>query len=607
MRSHLRLRALAGACFSFALIVATATPVGAVTLPRGDDQVTGENIVWVRHDGGSDDAIERCNTGGDGTEGGDRRQANEPYSVIDPTYPNTIVTGWNDYCLADLNMGWQGFGFSNNGGQTWFNSFVPGYPLDTSAEGQQSPLFGNQAFAGDPIAAFDRLGNLFVGGIAFNRVDDINGSVYVATYKAKPGNPAVDEYPVDYSHTRIVGVGTPSRNFQGIFQDKPLLEVDRTGGAHDGNVYVCWTRFTGFGQNKLFFSRSTDGGDTFSRPIPLTEHGSVGSVQGCDIAVEHDGDVYVTFRTFDDGSAVASNALAFVRSTNGGASFSRATKIRDIVPYAPADPFRDCGDGPFQCAADFVFHRVPLEPRVTADQIAPEDGGIPGIFVAYNAIDPDSIERSDTSYSSAGAGMVGQSLVYVIRSTNNGMSWSPPVAVNPGSTLMETGHQFFPDIDALKGQLAIVWQDNRNDPEKSVQFPLGNMYDADGNGVSTGDEVVDSFLATSSDGVSWTSVQVSDRAHQSQYEMFGNRDIPFHGDYNWISLAPDGSDGLVGYMTWTDNRDVVEGEDPREGFDDEFDVFQCRDMNEDGTFGPDTCPNAGGLDQNIYGRLVTFP
>ena len=28
-----------------------------------------------------------------------------------------------------------------------------------------------------------------------------------------------------------------------------------------------------------------------------------------------------------------------------------------------------------------------------------------------------------------------------------------------------------------------------------------------------------------------------ERGHQSQYEMFGSRDIPFHGDYNWISLA----------------------------------------------------------------------
>ena len=114
---------------------------------------------------------------------------------------------------------------------------VPGYPQDTSAEGMSSPLFGNHTDAGDPIAAFDSDGRLYVGGIAFNRVGPINGDVYVASYGAQD---QPNGYPVDYLRTRIVGRGTPSRNFQGVFQDKPMLEVDRTGGSHDGNVYVCW-------------------------------------------------------------------------------------------------------------------------------------------------------------------------------------------------------------------------------------------------------------------------------------------------------------------------------------------------------------------------------
>lgn len=599
---------MAATTFSIALLLGATSPVGAVTLSPGDDQVTGEDKLWVRHDGGTDQAISLCNddstTEAAGDDGGSRRQANEPYSVVDPTDPDTIIAGWNDYCLADLGMGWQGFGYSRDGGQSWFNSFVPGYPLDTSTEGQDSPLFGVQAFAGDPIAAFDSQGNLFVGGISFNRAGAINGHVYVATYTNDDVPiPGADAYPVNYSHTRVVGRGTPSRNFFGIFQDKPMLEVDRTGGEHDGNVYVCWSRFTGFGQNKIYFSRSTDSGETFSRPIALTQHGKVGSVQGCDIAVEADGDVYVTFRTFNDPAAHTGNALAFARSTDGGASFSRARKILNFIPYAPADPTRDCGDGPFHCPADFVFHRVPLEPRVTADQA----GVLDGVFVVYNAVDPTTIVASQTSYSSAGRGRVGQSLVYVVSSTSDGASWSLPVAVNPGAGPMQTGHQFFPDFDALSGQLAIVWQDNRNDPAKSVQFPLGNTHDADGNGISTGTMVVDSFLATSTDGTAWSTVQVSDRAHQSQYEMFGDRNLPFHGDYNWISLAPDGAGGLVGYMTWADNRDVVEGGDPREAFDDGFDVTQCRAQDAEGNWGPDTCANAGGLDQNIYGRGVTFP
>ena len=110
-----------------------------------------------------------------------------------------------------------------------------------------------------------------------------NGDVYVATYDTEP-HPS--GYPVDYVRTVVVGKGTPSEVIGGIFQDKPMLEVDRTGGAHDGNVYVCWSRFTGAGQNKAYFSRSTDGGATFSRPISISRSNEILSIQGFDIAIE---------------------------------------------------------------------------------------------------------------------------------------------------------------------------------------------------------------------------------------------------------------------------------------------------------------------------------
>jgi hypothetical protein len=401
-----------------------------------DDKVTG--LTCVRHDGGTDQAIAHCNDGSsnpapdptpntdgdtDSNDGGNRRQGNEPFSVIDPTDPDTVIAGWNDYSQTDLGAGWQGFGYSRDGGETWVNSYVPGYPADTSAEGMASPLFRNDTEAGDPIAAFDNDGNLYVGGISFNRGGAINGHVYVARYDA--GDVAVPgpDYPADYRFTRIVGIGTPSRNFQGIFQDKPMLEVDRTGGDTDGNVYVCWSRFTGFGQNKIYFSRSTNGGNTFSRPIGLTTHGFSGSVQGCDIAIEGDGDVYVTFRTFNDSSVRGENALYFVRSTNGGASFTRPHKVRNITPYNPLDGTRDCGDGPFVCPSEFVFARIPLEPRSTADQSSATDG----IWLVYNEIDSSTVVDSDTTYQSAGGGRVGRSVVYVVKSTDDGATWSAPI------------------------------------------------------------------------------------------------------------------------------------------------------------------------------------
>jgi hypothetical protein len=590
-------------------VLATVAPASAqVTITLGTEaKVTDQSL--VRHDGGSDPGIVECNSdasssavvpaaGGDSdpNDGGGERQGNEPFVAVDPTNPSQIAVGWNDYCLTDFAAGWEGFAFSTNGGASWTDSLVPGYPQDTSPEGQESPLFGRQAFAGDPIAAFDNAGNLFVGGIAFNRAGAINGDVWVATYLTNPSG----ALPWDYARTRIVGTGTPSRNFQGVFQDKPMLEVDRTGNPDtDGNVYVCWSRFTGFGQNKIYFSRSTDSGETFSTPMQIHRTNEFISVQGCDIAVEADGDVYLTFRTFT-ANPQRPEGLAFARSEDGGLSFSRARLIQTITTYFPFDGTRDCGDGLFECPSEFVFARIPLEPRVTSDQT----GDLPGVHLVYNAVDPTTITHSDSTYTSAGSpanGEVGQSLVYVISTTNDGQTWTPnPVAVDD----QPMGHQFFPDIDAHGGVLGVVWQDSRTDDCYSVQRPMGNTAAAT---ACASNDVVNTFAAFSETGTSFgSSTQLSTIGNQPQYEMFSNRDIPFYGDYNWISIQDVNTTTLFAYAAWTDHRDVVTGTDPREETQDGFDVHQCRVADADGVFGPDLCPNAGGLDQNIYGRGLTI-
>jgi hypothetical protein len=611
------------------LLALSAMPAVAQTPSAdGDDKVSGQT--YVRHDGGTDSGIQHCNNAAsnpaaddnlndadvDSNDGGSRRQGNEPFSVVDPTNPNQVVAGWNDYCLTDLGAGWMGFAFSPDGGESWTDSIVPGYPQDTSAEGRASPLFGTHTDSGDPVAAFDNEGNLFVGGIAFNRVKPSNGDVWVATYGTNPSG----ALPYDYQRTRIVGAGTPSEVIGGIFQDKIMLEVDRTGGSSDGNVYVCWSRFTGAGQNKVYFTRSTDGGNTFSRPIAISRTNAIKSVQGCDIAIEGDGDVYVSFRTFGQNQNQATG-LGYARSTNGGASFAPAQFIRAITPYNPFDTDRNCGDGPVHCPSDYVFHRVPLEPRITADQ----NGVLDGVHLVYNEIRPGSVVPSDSSYSSAGGGVVGQSLVYLVSSLNDGATWSNPVAVDPAPA----GHQFFPDVDALNGHLGVVWQDNREDPAYSVQRPVGNTRDAQGRAVSSGPTPLNSYAAFSTDGSTFgSSMRVSSVGHQSQYEMFSARDLPFHGDYNWISLAERTDGSLFGYMTWTDNRDVLPGSDPREleaqnDFNDGFDVAQCLvDLGlnasntnftdiplarRDAPYSGNNCGNNGGLDQNIYGTSVTIP
>ena len=147
-----------------AIVGALAAPAtalsGSATVGSADDRVTRHT--YVRHDGGTDAAIELCNSTAP-ADYGNLTINNEPFSVVDPDNPNLIVAGWNDYCSD-----WMGLGFSTDGGQTWTNSLVPGYPADDSAEGMQSPEYIRTNNASDPLGAFDGHGHFFFGAISYN-------------------------------------------------------------------------------------------------------------------------------------------------------------------------------------------------------------------------------------------------------------------------------------------------------------------------------------------------------------------------------------------------------------------------------------------------------
>jgi hypothetical protein len=97
-----------------------------------------------------------------------------------------VVTSWNEYCTSDMVGGFLGLGFSTDSGETWVNSLTPGYPEDTSTEGQQSPMFGKQSVGSDPLLAFNFDGDLYAAGIAFNEAKPQDSVVYVTTWAGRP-------------------------------------------------------------------------------------------------------------------------------------------------------------------------------------------------------------------------------------------------------------------------------------------------------------------------------------------------------------------------------------------------------------------------------------
>jgi hypothetical protein len=578
-----------------------------------------------------------------------RGRQNEPAVAVDPRNPDVIVGSSNDYCpvfnqdgtINGIGSIWLGYYRSENGGDSFVSSLVPGYPGDTSPYAANAHL--RTASSGDAVLAWDNQGRLFAGSESSGDPAGSAktfGDVWVGTFE-NPGGVNGDHANDGKKFIRALDVATGSSapGLLGVFHDKTSIEVDRTGGACEGTVYFAWARFTGNTTNgdnsSVYIVRSTDHGATFSAPLKISQ--TVHDIQFPDIAITHNGHVYVTYRQFADvRSQQLVDGIAYNKSTDCGQSFSAARKLVSFEPYDPtdvaapnsagdapkknsstgADPdageagaaptpgsiVGDCGDFASHCASGYTFMRGGTQIRSTSDQTDPNEY----IYLAYDPSIPGTEVNSGTTYGSIVSEDLpdqyhqtkgSQSGIYFFRLNGaTGAHTTPTLIDDPGT---RGGLQRFPDISADQGSLHAIWWDSRNDSCYSPARPLGNC--ADRSTVPS----IDAFgsTASTSDLVWSDAARLSTQTSNPNWEQFGGRTVPFGGDYLYISSVGDFS-----YGTWTDWRNVVAGTDPRETNDaegsDGADVHQCRAQRTDGSFGADTCPWAGGLDQNIYGSTT---
>jgi hypothetical protein len=490
-----------------------------------------------------------------------RGRQNEPAVAVDPRDSRVVLGSSNDYCgvynatdaagnPVPAGPIWLGYYRSQNGGDSFVSSLVPGYPGDSSPFAALAKI--RTASSGDPVIAWDSKGRAFFGS---ESSDDPAGSaktfgdVWVATYD-NPGGPsaATVNDGKRYRGTTLVARGSSAPNLLGKFNDKTAIEADHnTDGRCDDDVYFSWSRFTGnAGGSAIYFTRSTDHGSTFSSPARLSQ--TINDVQFADIAVTGSSNVYVTFRSGASGRGPEGDAVYYVRST--------------------ADQF---------------------------DTAHPER-----FYVVYDPSKPGTEVPTGTTYGSIETGTGSQSGVYFVRVDGSSGSATDPALIDNQAT----GHQLFPDISAdnpdasTRGTLHAIWWDSRLDPCYSPARPIGNCPDR------TTVPSLDAFGSRSTDyGSSWSAgTQLSDVSSNPNYEQFADRTVPFAGDYLYVSSVGDDAFGV-----WTDWRFTVAGTDPREVTEDEddttADVTQCR-VFESGAWSGDRCPHAGGLDQDILGDVV---
>jgi hypothetical protein len=436
-----------------------------------------------------------------------QNKQNESTVAVDPLNASVVAVGANDEiqepdctpatggpssCPFSPTVDTMGVYITTNGGSSWTQQILDAFPAT------QFRTDGDPALAWGPKPTGS--------GFSF-----ANGArLYAATLLGSPAfGPAAEQIGLFFSDNMGASWTGPivisSQGNPVNFNDKIAITADANPSSPNfGDLYVSWTLFTGnptlnFGEGFAFspepivFSRSTDGGNTFSMPVRLTDaanNNSVGGRQGSTPEVAPNGDVYV----FWSGGFDRQDAVLGARSTDGGRSFGK----QFLVAFKNSNP-------------------SPLPGARFRDNSFPNaDIGSNGkLYVVW------------TDYTN------GHGVVKLATSTNNGSSWSTSTAAN-----VSKRSAFYPAI-AVNGSSVLIGFNALDDVAATTKPGAGVVtYDA-------------YFVLSSNSGTSFGSpVKISATSSDPDASSTNGLTAQFLGDYNGADVGPDGTF----WFTWTDTR-----------------------------------------------------
>ena len=330
---------------------------------------------------------------------------NEPSIFINSKDPSIIMAGSNINRLF----------ISQDTGRTWVNT----------------SLTSNYGVWGDPAIISDTAGDFYFLHLSNpsdgHWIDRIVSQKYITDQQI-------------WTNDTFIGLdGRPD-----YAQDKEWIAVDRS----NNNLYVTWTQFDKYGSalpedsSNILFSRSTDGGVSWSQAIRINETpgdciDSDNTTEGAVPCVGPNGEVYVSWGGPD--------GLVFDKSTDGGITWLANDIFVDDIPYG-------------------WDYDVPNINRCNGLPVTDCDisGGQYNGNIYINWTDQRNGDHNTD--------------VWLAKSSDAGNTWSSPIRVNNDTT--ET-HQFLTwmDVDQSTGYIYFVFYDRRRFTDAMTDVTLAISKD----------------------------------------------------------------------------------------------------------------------------------
>jgi hypothetical protein len=460
---------------------------------------------------------------------------NELSIAVDPTNPNHIVAGSNDYELFfqgsfTIQRIIAGYYTSFDGGTTWTNGHI-------------SP--GGFTFNGDPAIAFNtKFGVVDYATIASNGGQA--GGFATATIEVNTSN----DGGLTFGNPVVVALGTGGTRVT-VFNDKPYIAVDNNPSSpHYGRVYVTNTRFLfnnlgRYLESPIQLAYSDDGGNTFSTPkiisgssstlcsqpfVTPRNNGVCNEDQFSTPVIGPDGTLYVAFENEEHSQtpSLFRNQYLVVTSTDGGATFS--SPVSAVFPIFDGSTDYPINVDGRQTLSNSQF-RVNSAGNLAVDPSSGPSPSTTRLYIAFSDNRNGLLTGNTTT-------VVTNTDVFVVSSSNGGATWTGPVLVLGGSG--STNDQFYPWVAVSNtGTVQVAFMDRSYDPA-NIQYGITLSTSTD-NGVSFTSARVDTGLSNPNDSRWFTNGGTT------------NGKATFLGDYNGLAI---GSDGKA-HPAWTDMRTNV--------------------------------------------------